>query len=119
MKEIYFFTIIGNIEFIAVRIAVASLLVWISTLLWWIIIEEAQEQTVQLKRLLKKVAIIFFVSATIATFTPDRKELLMIYGLGGTIDYLKKNKEAAKLPDAVVHKLVEWLDAEQEDSQEK
>ena len=119
MKEIYFFTIIGNIEFIAAMIAVASLLVWIFTLLWWIFIEEAQEQIVQLKRLLKKVAIIFFVSATIATFAPDRKDLLMIYGLGGTIDYLKKNKEAPKPQDAVVHNHVEWLDAEQEDSQEK
>lgn len=117
MKEIYFLTIIGKIEFIASLTAVASLLVWISTLLWDLL--EAQEQIVQHKRLLKKVAIIFFVSATIATFTPNRKELLMIYGFGGTIDYLKKNKEAAKLPDAVVHKLVEWLDAEQEDSQEK
>lgn len=117
MKDIYFFTIIGKIGFIAAITAVVSLFAWISTLLW--IFLDDLEPTVQLKRLLKKAAIIFLVSATIATFTPNRKELLMIYGVGGTIDYLKKNKEAAKLPDSVVHKLVEWLDAEQEDSQDK
>ena len=41
---------------------------------------------------------------------PSQKNLLIIYGVGGTIDYLKENKDANKIPDKCVKALDKYLD---------
>ena len=35
---------------------------------------------------------------------------MVIYGLGGTIDYIKSNDKAKKLPDKVVNALTRYID---------
>lgn len=45
-----------------------------------------------------------------ASFIPSTKYLLIIYGVGGTIDYLKENKDANKIPDKCVKALDKYLD---------
>lgn len=40
----------------------------------------------------------------------DGADLLIIYGVGGTIDYLKDNKDANKIPDKCVKALDKYLD---------
>lgn len=44
-------------------------------------------------------------------FVPTTKEALMIYGIGGTIDYLKENPTAKQLPDKCVNALDKWADS--------
>lgn len=39
------------------------------------------------------------LGVVMAIFIPSQKNLLIIYGVGGTIDYLKENKDANKIPD--------------------
>lgn len=48
--------------------------------------------------------------ATICVFIPSTKNLLIIYGVGGTIDYLKENKDANKIPDKCIKALDKYLD---------
>lgn len=43
-------------------------------------------------------------------FIPSQKSLLIIYGVGGTIDYLKENKDANKIPDKCIKALDKYLD---------
>lgn len=43
-------------------------------------------------------------------FIPSPKSLLIIYGVGGTIDYLKENKDANKIPDKCIKVLDKYLD---------
>ena len=43
-------------------------------------------------------------------FVPTTKQGLIIYGVGGTIDYIKGNETAKKLPDKVVEALDKYLD---------
>ena len=45
-------------------------------------------------------------------FIPNTKEACIIYGVGGTIDYIKQSKEAKQIPDKVVKALNEYLDNE-------
>lgn len=45
------------------------------------------------------------------SFTPNTKEAMLIYGVGGTIDYLKENPTAQKLPDKVLEALDGWVDS--------
>lgn len=50
--------------------------------------------------------------------TPTTNEALLIYGVGNTIDYIKQNPTAQKLPDKCVNALDKWVDSwnEEKDS---
>jgi len=43
-------------------------------------------------------------------FIPTKKDALLIYGVGGTIDYIKQNPTAKQLPDKCVKVLDKWVD---------
>jgi len=43
-------------------------------------------------------------------FIPSKKELLFIYGVGNTIDYIKSNPTAKQLPDKYINALDAWVD---------
>lgn len=45
-----------------------------------------------------------------AIFTPTKKDLLLIYGVGSTIDYVKENENAKQLPDKTIQVLDKVLD---------
>lgn len=44
-------------------------------------------------------------------FIPTTNEALLIYGVGGTIDYLQENPTAQKLPDKCIKALDKWVDS--------
>ena len=58
----------------------------------------------------KRFAIAFFVSFFMNTFIPTTNEALLIYGVGGTIDYIKSNDTAKQIPDKCVKELDKYLD---------
>jgi hypothetical protein len=43
-------------------------------------------------------------------FIPTTKEALIIYGVGGTVDYLKENPTAKQLPNKCIEALDKWVD---------
>lgn len=51
----------------------------------------------------------FFVVSSI--LTPTTNEALMIFGVGGTIDYIKSNDTINQLPDKCVKALDAWVDS--------
>ena len=51
-------------------------------------------------------------------FIPTTKEAYMIWGVGGTIDYLKSNDTAKKLPDKAIKALDKWADSFLESKEE-
>lgn len=58
----------------------------------------------------KRCLISFFVSVFINFFIPTTNEALLIYGVGGTIDYIKSNDTAKQLPDKCVKALDKYFD---------
>ena len=68
-----------------------------------------------------KYVLYCFIFVTLgAIFTPTDKDLLVIYGVGGTIDYIKSNDKAKELPDKVVDALTRYVDSiEKENEQPK
>lgn len=67
----------------------------------------------------KKCAIIFFVSVFINFFIPTTNEALLIYGVGGTIDYIKSNDTSKQLPDKCVKALDKYFDNLTKDENQK
>lgn len=58
----------------------------------------------------KKCAIILCVSVFINFFIPTTNQALLIYGVGGTIDYIKSNGTAKQIPDKCVKALDKWVE---------
>lgn len=55
-------------------------------------------------------SIIVFVLSIGTCFIPNTNEAYMIYGLGGTIDYIKSNEAAKQLPDKCIIALDKYLE---------
>lgn len=61
-------------------------------------------------KLLKLSAVSTLIGFLMCVFIPSTKSLLIIYGVGGTIDYVKENKVANKIPDKCIKALDKYLD---------
>ncbi len=58
----------------------------------------------------KRFIFVAIVACFINLFIPTTNEALMIYGIGGTIDYVKSNETAKQLPDKYIKALDKYLD---------
>lgn len=62
-------------------------------------------------KVLKCLIPIEIIFSLLLLFIPSTKDALLIYGLGGTMDYIKQNPAAKKLPDKVVDALTRYVDS--------
>lgn len=67
--------------------------------------------TEQAKKVAKILVVMLIVGAIGSILTPSTKEMYAIYGLGGTIDYIKSNDKAKQLPDKCVDALTRYVDS--------
>ena len=66
----------------------------------------------------KRFIFITIIACLINFFIPTTNEALMVYGIGGTIDYIKSNETAKQLPDKCIKALDKWVDNLNEEKQE-
>ena len=67
----------------------------------------------------KRFIFVTIIACLINFFIPTTNEALMIYGVGGTIDYIKSNETAKQLPDKCIKALDKWVDNLNEEKQDK
>lgn len=72
-----------------------------------------------LMRYFKRYTIVTLVLIVINIFIPTKNDALLIYGVGGTIDYIKSNDTAKQLPDKCIKALDKWVDSLNEDNKQK
>ena len=58
----------------------------------------------------KRTILVIIVSCVINVFIPTKNDALLIYGVGGTIDYIKSNDTAKQLPDKCIKALDKWVE---------
>ncbi len=61
----------------------------------------------------------FIICYTILSFIPSTAVMYRIYGIGGTIDFLKSNPEAKQLPDKTIKIINKWADKMLDDNKNK
>ena len=124
MNEIYWITrldvICGFLTFIAVFSVITTVVLFFTGLIKRsdadIYNEDSKtcERNIETSKMClyfaKRFAIAFFVSVLMNIFIPTTNEALLIYGVGGTIDYIKSNETAKQLPDKCVKALDKWVD---------
>lgn len=117
MSELYWITRLDAIHGLGIALLVTSILALVALSLTCLI--EAYSFEEYLDRLknnfIKKIHICLLCTLTLGTlivvFCPTKQDLYLIYGLGGTIDYIESNPEAQKIPDKCVNALNRWIDS--------
>lgn len=111
MSELYWLGVLGNLNDLGGVIAVLSFLVFIALGFYFFLCSEDDlEPSTFMKKMFKGSMFAIVLGVVMAIFIPSQKNLLIIYGVGGTIDYLKENKDANKIPDKCVKDLDKYLD---------
>ena len=110
MWEIYWLTRLNGIFQLC---EVSAIIFTVIILICGIGIIIAAEEKDVLKYIIKtfKVSIIPFILSVLGlVFVPTTSEALLIFGLGGTIDYLKTNDKVQQLPDKCINALDAWVE---------
>lgn len=63
------------------------------------------------KKIMRMFIPTFLINLLVFIFTPTTKEAMAIYGVGGTIDYIKQNPIAKQIPDKCINALDKWVDS--------
>ena len=127
MSEIYWITRLGAIDDASFVLCILALIASIISTIGYFVIsaaivdyksrgrEEWVKEYQQYKKIwekaLKIVVPILIVCGLIQIFVPSKKEALLIYGVGGTVDFVKSNPTAKQLPDKCVNALDKWVDS--------
>ena len=119
MNELYWITRLDNVYGAFIGITVVSSCVVFVVFVIRVILDEMEIDTKnRLRKFLKIFTPLLFVGIMGLVFVPNTKEGLIIYGIGGTIDYIKSNDKAKKLPDKVIDALDKYLDTMNEERKE-
>ena len=114
MSTLYWINVLDNINFLFVFIFIASLLFSVAIALVNLVYTTDEiSETLDYKRFTKTknwAYTLLIISTLVITFVPSKRELYIIYGIGGTIDYLKENPTAKELPDKCIKALDTWVD---------
>ncbi len=116
MSTLYWINVLGNLSDVCMIIFVTSALFSIVFFIATIFYEneiKADLSKVGYKRFVKvrnTNCIVLIISILAVVFLPTKSQLYMIYGVGGTIDYLKDNPTAKELPDKCIKALDTWVD---------
>lgn len=124
MNELYWITRCDPIDTTALMFLILSTIILGIVIIGYVTcLDDKDESGVKLTKKLMKVFVpVFTISLLITVFLPTTKEALVIYGVGGTIDYIKANPTAKKLPDKCINALDKWVDSfstEKNDSTKK
>lgn len=62
------------------------------------------------KKWFKASCITIITTFVLLIFVPSERQIYLIYGVGGTIDYIKNNDAAKQLPDKTIQCLDKFMD---------
>lgn len=115
METIYWIQRFGAIHTIAwvffVLFLVVFIIATICKIVIWVEERDKEDEDYKFASKWSKVGLLIFsIALSIGVFVPSENQLYVIYGVGGTIEYIKENDTAKQLPDKVINALDAWVD---------
>ena len=110
MKELYWITRLDAIREGMALFFVIALVILCLAFLVYVMLDDEDIVHFNLKKTIKitiPFAVLFMI---LYILIPTTKEAYVIYGVGGTIDYIKSNDKAKQLPDKCIKALDKFLD---------
>lgn len=108
MFELYLITRLDGISNLLTTITIVSFLAVI--IFTAANSDEEKAQSIYPRRWGVRGLIFALISGTINSFTPTTKEALIIFGVGGAIEYFQENPTSKELPDKVIKCIDKLLD---------
>lgn len=119
MSEIYWITRLDAANgLLTAFISISAVLSMVFTILYFGGRIEEWETVSTFKRIIKVSIPTFIISILLYAFTPTKEDMFLIYGVGGTVDYIKQNDKAKQLPDKCINALDAWVDSLNKNKQE-
>lgn len=122
MTEIYWLQVIGNFGALSVVALIVTIIALIILTIGYcafdVCDDDDRAKQAAIIKWLRRSAVGIAISVVGVAFIPNDKELMVIYGIGGTIDYIKSNDKAKELPDKVVDALTRYIDSIEKDKKE-
>lgn len=124
MIELYWMNVFGNLNGVCKLLMVLSFTLFVACVIFYFVSKD-EDLCLPLtsksiaKFIMFKLLPILIISTIGNTFIPDKKTLYVIYGIGGTLDYLKENKTAKQIPDKAILALDKYLNEQIEDNDNK
>lgn len=121
MKEIYWIQRLDGLSTlfeIMIILSVIVIILWaVAAFVCWLSVfdEEDYADIRAMKRWLPLTIITLVVGILGSVFVPTANEALMIFGIGGTVDYIQDNENLQQLPDKCVEALDLWVESLKED----
>ena len=121
MSELYWLYVLGNLNGFCRLLIVLSIIAFVVCVIFYIVPQDEDFGFPLAKKYIVKfirftLLPILIISTIGNTFIPDTKTLYVIYGVGGTLDYLKENKTAKQIPDKAILVLDKYLNEKLEDN---
>ena len=114
MNEIYWMTVVGNLSTALMVVWIVALIIVLGMLLVLAVSEgdviDDEDSAHIFFKWLKRFVVCGVIAAMANIFIPTTKQLLYIYGVGGTIDYIRNNDTAKQLPDKCLKVLDRFAD---------
>lgn len=110
MSEIYW---ISRLDYICGLFIALTIFFGVATVIGGLtltVMDKSDNDYPTILKTVKRSILILGFSLLGVIFLPNTKEAYMIWGLGGTIDYIKSNETVQKLPDKTVQCLDKFLD---------
>lgn len=113
MWELYLLTRLGMIFPILVLI-----MIFATGVLLISVIDIAHDGVGEKNRMFfKRSAVALAISVLGIIFIPTKEDMMLIYGVGTTLDYLQDNEKVQQLPDKCVDALDAWVESLSEEDE--
>lgn len=129
MNELYWITRLDSLNIVINTIFCLSVVATIIFIITAIICDSqvADGWAVEYNKKWNKIAVNWIkflipnsiIFALLLVFTPTTKEAFIIYGVGGTIDYIKSDSVATQIPHKAIVALDKWVEQLSEDDNQK
>lgn len=107
MLEIYLITRMGIVMPICAIISVLAFLVFLVSGIGF---ASDSEDELNVK-VFKRSCIVLAISLMGVIVFPSKEDMLLIYGVGTTLDYIQDNETAKQLPDKCIEALNIWVES--------
>lgn len=124
MSELYWLYVLGNLNGFCKFFIVLSIIALVVCVVFYFVSKDEDLYfpltSKSIAKLIMFILLPILIISTIGnTFIPDTKTLYVIYGVGGTLDYLKENKTAKQIPDKAILALDKYLNEQLRDNDNK
>lgn len=114
MEELYWITRLDGINvfltILTILSTIAIIILIISNCVFTFNKDDFEFEKIIIKKFNRTIPFIWIVIMSLYIFIPTSKEAYIIWGIGGTIDYIKSNETVKQIPDKCVKAIDILLD---------